>query len=89
MNKLTMAVAASLLLAAGSVLADGAVVTTQSLQVKQRLQNIERIDVTAEKPANPNAEPLDDDLVAILDEVAKVERDNGVAQKDDAERGAR
>ncbi len=83
MNKLSMVLGSVLLLAAGSVLADGAVVRTYSLEVKQRLQNIERIDVTADKPVDPKADPLDAQLTAILDEVAKVEQKNGVEQKDD------
>lgn len=76
MNKLCTALASALLLAAGSALADDAdVVRTQSLEVKERLQFIERIDVTAEKPANPDAEPLDDELLAILAEADAVEQE--------------
>jgi hypothetical protein len=54
------------------------VVRTQNLEVKERLQHLERIDVTAEKPANPDAEPLDDELLAILEEVHRVEQDQRV-----------
>lgn len=76
MNKLCTALASALLLATGSALADDAdVVRTQSLEVKERLQFIERIDVTAEKPANPDAEPLDDELLAILAEADAVEQE--------------
>lgn len=76
MNNLCTALASALLLAAGSALADDAdVVRTQSLEVKERLQFIERIDVTAEKPANPDAEPLDDELLAILAEADAVEQE--------------
>ena len=74
MKKLCMALAGTVLLGAGSALADDAVVRTQSLEVKERLQYIERIDVTSEKPANPDAEPLDDELLAILDEADRVEK---------------
>jgi hypothetical protein len=75
MKRLTMALAAILLLAAGTALADDNVVRTQNLEVKERLQHLERIDVTAEKPANPDAEALDDELLAILEEVDRVEQD--------------
>jgi hypothetical protein len=78
MKRLTMALAAILLLAAGTALADDNVVRTQNLEVKERLQHLERIDVTAEKPANPDAEPLDDELLAILEEVERVEQDQRV-----------
>jgi hypothetical protein len=75
MNKLFTAVAGALLLGAAGAMADDAnVVRTQSLEVKERLQFIERIDVTAEKPANPDAEPLDDELLAILAEAEAVEQ---------------
>jgi hypothetical protein len=50
-------------------------VRTHSLEVKERLQYLERIDVTAEKPQSPDAEPLDDELLAILAEVENVEQD--------------
>jgi hypothetical protein len=81
MKKLCMALAGTLLLAAGGALADDAVVRTQSLDVKERLQYIERIDVTAEKPANPDAEPLDDELLAILEEAERVEQDRRVERE--------
>ena len=74
MNKLCIALAGTVLLGAGSAMADDAVVRTQSLEVKERLQYIERIDVTSEKPANPNAEALDEELLAILDEADRVEK---------------
>lgn len=67
---------AGLLTAAAAVLADdGSAVRTHTLQVKERLQDIERIDVTAEKPANPDAEPLDEALRAILDEAERIEQE--------------
>jgi uncharacterized protein HemX len=78
MKRLTMALAAILLLAAGTALAGDNVVRTQNLEVKERLQHLERIDVTAEKPANPAAEPLDDELLAILEEVHRVEQSQRV-----------
>lgn len=74
MKKLCMALAGTLLMAAGSAWADGDVVRTQNLEVKERLQHLERIDVTAEKPANPDAEPLDEALLAILEEAEKTEQ---------------
>ena len=77
MNKLYLTLAGAALLAAGSALADDAVVRTHSLEVKERLQYIERIDVTAEKPANPDAEPLDNELLAILEEVEQIEQGPG------------
>lgn len=74
MKKLAMAIAGLCLLAAGSALANDAnVVRTQSLEVKERLGHLERIDVTAEKSASPNAEPLDDELQAMLEEIESVE----------------
>jgi hypothetical protein len=82
MKTLSMALAGALLLAAASALADNAnVVRTQILDVKERLQHLERIDVTAEKPANPDAEPLDDELRAILDEAERAERAPRVERK--------
>jgi len=80
MKKLCMALAGTLLLAAGSAWADDAVVRTQTLDVKERLQYLERIDVTAEKPANPDAEPLDDELLAILEEAEQVARSEPVKE---------
>lgn len=60
---------AALLLAAGFAAADNtAVVKVYGLDVKERIQTLELIDVTAEKPAAADAEPLDDVLQAILDE---------------------
>lgn len=75
MNKLCLNLAGVGLLAAGSALADDQAVRTHSLEVKERLQYIERIDVTAEKPRSADAEPLDDELLAILAEVETVEQD--------------
>lgn len=74
MNKLCMAGAGALLLVAVSALADDAVVRTYNLEVKERLGYLERIDVTAEKPTSPDAEPLDAELLAILEEVEQIEQ---------------
>lgn len=74
MKKLALAFAGLCLLAAGSTLANDAnVVRTHSLEVKERLGHLERIDVTAEKPASPDAEPLDAELQAMLDEIESLE----------------
>ncbi len=82
MNKLLTTLGGLALLAAGSAMADsGDVVRTHSLEVKERLQVIERIDVTAEKPASPDAEPLDEELLAILEEAEQVEQERPVAAK--------
>tara|TARA_Y100001933_G_scaffold263598_1_gene325765 strand:- start:5450 stop:5701 length:252 start_codon:yes stop_codon:yes gene_type:complete len=81
MNKLCTTLAGVALLAAGSALADaGDTVRTHSLEVKERLQHLERIDVTSELPASPNAEPLDDELLAILEDVERIEQDHGAAE---------
>lgn len=75
MSKLCTTLSALVLLAAGSALAnDGQVVRTHNLEVKERLAHLERIDVTAEKPADPNAEPLDQELLAILEEARHSEQ---------------
>ena len=74
MNKLCTTLAALAVLAAGNAFADGDVVRTPSLEVKERLQYIERIDVTAEKETSPDAEPLDVELLAILEEVEAIEQ---------------
>jgi hypothetical protein len=74
MNKLCMVIAGLFLLAAANALADDAnVVRTHNLEVIERLGHLERIDVTAEKSASAEAEPLDDELLAILEEVESVE----------------
>lgn len=74
MKKLSVALAGLCLLAAGSVLADDNVVHSRVLEVKQRLADLERIDVTAEKPTSPDAEVLDAELLAILDEAEAAEQ---------------
>jgi len=75
MSKLCTTLAALAVAAtAGSAFANGDVVRTHSLEVKERLQYIERIDVTAEKETSPDAEPLDVELLAILEEVEAIEQ---------------
>ena len=60
-------IAAATLLAAGAW-ADTATVKVYSLDVKERVQTLELIDVTAEKETAVDAEALDAELQAILDE---------------------
>jgi hypothetical protein len=60
---------------AGTALADSAVVKVYSLDVKERVQNLELIDVTAEKQASEDAEALDAELAAILDEAEALEEE--------------
>jgi hypothetical protein len=82
MNKLCTTLAGLVVLAAGSALADsGETVRTHSLEVKERLQHLERIDVTSELPKSPDAEPLDDELLAILEEVERIEQDHSAADE--------
>lgn len=74
MNKLCVVIAGLFLLAAANALADDAnVVRTHNLEVKERLGHLERIDVTAEKAPSAEAEPLDDELLAILEEIESIE----------------
>ena len=70
MRKLII-LAASLL--AASAWADTATVKVYSLDVKERVQNLELIDVTAEKAPATDAEALDAELQAILDEAVAFE----------------
>ena len=70
MRKLII-LAASLL--AASAWADTATVKVYSLDVKERVQNLELIDVTAEKAPAADAEALDTELQAILDEATAFE----------------
>ncbi len=66
---------AALCIVTGAVWADTttAVVKVYSLDVKERIQNLELIDVTAEKPVDEQAAKLEPDLEAILDDVAALE----------------
>ncbi|MEM8767794.1 MAG: hypothetical protein AAGE43_10145 [Pseudomonadota bacterium] len=57
----------------GAVFADTAVVKVYSLDVQERVQNLELIDVTAEKSVSDEAEAPDAELQAILDEAAELE----------------
>lgn len=70
MRKLIV-IAATLL--AGSAWADTATVKVYSLDVKERVQNLELIDVTAEKTPAADAEALDAELQAILDEAVELD----------------
>jgi len=75
MRKLII-LAASLLAAAflaKSAWADTATVKVYSLDVKERVQHLELIDVTAEKTRTADAEALDAELQAILDEAVAFE----------------
>lgn len=58
---------------AESAWADTATVKVYSLDVKERVQNLELIDVTAEKPPAVDAETLDAELQAILDEAVALD----------------
>ena len=53
-----------------------AVVKVYSLDVKERVQNLELIDVTAEKAVSDEAEAPDELLQAILDEVEALEAED-------------
>ncbi|MEQ8485469.1 MAG: hypothetical protein RIB46_14015 [Pseudomonadales bacterium] len=71
--------AATLLALAGAAAADDAgVVRTHNLDVKERLAHLERIDVTSEKPLSDEAEPLDDELLAILEQVEALDQQGGL-----------
>ena len=67
----------ALCIAAGAGWADAPLpdqaVKVYTLSVKERMQNLELINVTAEKPAAADAEPLDPELQAILAEVEALE----------------
>jgi hypothetical protein len=80
-----IAAGCALSLGAGFALAepgsDGAV-RTSSLQVLERLTSLERIHVTAEKPANPDADPLSASLAELLEEAAKLEAEERLASPD-------
>lgn len=51
------------------------VVKVYSLDVKERIQTLELIDVTAEKPISEEAEPLDAELQAILDDAEALDEE--------------
>ena len=73
MRKLII-LAATTLMAAGAW-ANTATVKVYSLDVKERVQTLELIDVTAEKSEAADAEALDAELQAILDEAAVLEEE--------------
>jgi hypothetical protein len=59
---------AVLCLASGLAAADtNQTVQVYTLDVKERMQNLELINVTAEKPVSEDADPLDESLQAVLD----------------------
>lgn len=60
-------------LTAAGAWADTATVKVYSLDVKERVQNLELIDVTAEKSPAAEAEALEAELQAILDEAVAFE----------------
>ncbi len=69
---------AGLLLAAGVAAADSSsVVQVRTMEVKERMQVLELINVTAEKAEADDAEPLDAELQAILDEATLLDAERG------------
>jgi hypothetical protein len=62
---------------AGMAWADNAttVVKVYSLDVQERIQTLELIDVTAEKQISEEAEALDNELQAILDDAEALEEE--------------
>ena len=72
---------AILCLAAGLAAADtNQVVVVRVMEVKERMQTLELIDVSAEKPQAEEAEPIDGELRAILDEAELLEREEADAE---------
>ncbi len=67
-------ISAALLALAGAAWADSAVVKVYSLDVMERVQNLELIDITAEKPASDEAAAPEADLQAILDDAEALEK---------------
>ena len=67
---------AALCVAAGLAWADTTeeVVKVHTLTVKERIQNLELINVTAEKPASAKAEVIDAELQMILEATEKLEK---------------
>ena len=69
---------AGLLLAAGIAAADSSdVVQVRTMEVKERMQVLELINVTAEKAEADDAEPLDAELQAILNEATLLDAETG------------
>jgi hypothetical protein len=67
--------------AAPAMADEAGAVRTHSLQVVERLAVLERIDVTAEKAPSEHGEAIDDELMALLDEVEALEHDAVEAAK--------
>ena len=65
---------AALCFAAGWAMADQAVVKVYSLSVQERLENLELIDVSAEKSPVQHEALLDNELADILREVEAMEQ---------------
>ena len=63
----------TLALFAGAAFDNEQVVQGQSLKLKERLQVIELINIAAEKEQVANPEPLDAELLAILEEAEALE----------------
>ena len=63
----------TLALFAGAALANEQTVQGQSLNVKERLQVMELINIAAEKEQVANPEPVDEELMAILEEAESLE----------------
>jgi hypothetical protein len=72
---LGVAMVAALGLATPALADEAGAVRTHSLQVIERLAVLERIDVTAEKAPSEHAEALDDELMALLDDVETLEQE--------------
>ena len=68
--------------AAGAAFADANdTVKVYTLSVKERMQNLELINVTAEKAAAEDAEPLDEELLQLLEEIEALEEtESGTSQ---------
>ncbi|MFU8813942.1 MAG: hypothetical protein ACNA7W_01265 [Pseudomonadales bacterium] len=83
MRSLLLACTGALLMAgaAGAIADDAGIVRTHNLEVKERLQHLELINVTSEKPTNPQAEPLDDELLAILEEALELDGDEALEDR--------
>ncbi len=70
----------TLVLFAGTAFANEQAVQGQSLKVKERLQVIELINIAAEKEQVANPEPLDAELLAILEEAEALEEGQATEQ---------
>jgi hypothetical protein len=72
---LSICTGAVLMSIAAAAVANDSVVRTHTLEVVERLQYLELINVTSDKPVNPHAEVLDEELLAILEEAALNDED--------------